>query len=298
MKEPLRSYLSLHFSIVLFGFTAVLGAINSLSAIPLVWWRILLTVISLGLFAKIKSIFNQVQIKNILFICGTGIIVSLHWLTFYASIKASNASVGVLALAATPLFTAFLEPYVQRRKINIVEVLFSFLIIPGMILIANTLPDDFIDGFLIGLVSAFLAALFSALNQKMTQFSDAVTLTFLELGSGLIVMTLFIPFWIIFNPEEIIIPQKINDWLSLITLALLCTSLAYSLTLHAMRKLSAFTVSLSMTLEPLYGIAFAWMLLNENEQLTNSFYFGSLLIILSVFIYPIYKFKNKEGKIN
>jgi drug/metabolite transporter (DMT)-like permease len=298
MKEPLRSYLSLHFSIVLFGFTAILGAVNSLNAIPLVWWRILLTVISLGLFAKLKSIFKQVQLKNILFICGTGIIVSLHWLTFYGSIKASNASVGVLALAATPLFTAFLEPLVQRRKINIIEVLLSFLIIPGMILIANTLPNHFLDGFLIGIVSAFLAALFSSLNQKMTLFSDAITLTFLELGSGLLVMTLCIPFWITVNPNEVLFPQNIKDWLSLILLALLCTSLAYSLTLHAMKKLSAFTVSLSMTLEPLYGIGFAWLLLNENEQLTNSFYWGSLLIILSVFIYPVYKFKNKEGKIN
>ncbi len=293
MKEPLRSYLSLHFSIVLFGFTAILGAVNSLSAIPLVWWRILLTIISLGLFAKIKAIFKHLQIKNILFICGTGIIVGLHWITFYASIKASNASVGVLSLAATPLFTAFIEPFIQSRKINRVEILLSLLIIPGMMLIANTLPDDFMDGFIIGLSSAFLAALFSSLNQKMTQFSDAITLTFLELSSALLVMTLFIPFWITLNPNERLMPQNMNDWLSLIVLALLCTSLAYSLTLHAMKKLSAFTVSLSMTLEPIYGIAFAWLFLNENEQLTNSFYWGSLLIILSVFIYPMYKIRSK-----
>ena len=143
MKEPLRSYLALHFSIILFGFTAILGAVISLSALPLVWWRILLTVISLGFFAKLTSVFKQVSTKNILFICGTGGIVGLHWLTFYGSIKASNASVGVLALAATPLFTAFLEPLVQRRKINVVEIMLSLLIIPGMILIVRTLPTKF-----------------------------------------------------------------------------------------------------------------------------------------------------------
>ena len=294
MKEPLRSYLALHFSIILFGFTAILGAVISLSALPLVWWRILLTVISLGFFAKLTFIFKQVSTKNILFICGTGGIVGLHWLTFYGSIKASNASVGVLALAATPLFTAFLEPLVQKRKINVIEIMLSLLIIPGMILIVRTLPTKFLDGFLIGLFSAFLASLFSSLNQKLTLLSDAITLTFLELGSALILITIAIPFWLTFNHKEAIIPQGTNDWVNIALLAFVCTSLAYSLTLHAMKQLSAFTVSLSMTLEPLYGIAFAWFLLNENEQLTNSFYWGSLLIVLSVIIYPIYKFYNNK----
>ena len=262
MKEPLRSYLALHFSIILFGFTAILGAVIPLSALPLVWWRILLTVISLGFFAKLTFIFKQVSTKNILFICGTGAIVGLHWLTFYGSIKASNASVGVLALAATPLFTAFLEPLVQKRKINVIEIMLSLLIIPGMILIVRTLPTKFLDGFLIGLFSAFLASLFSSLNQKLTLLSDAITLTFLELGSALILITIAIPFWLTFNPKEAIIPQGTNDWVNIALLAFVCTSLAYSLTLHAMKQLSAFTVSLSMTLEPLYGIAFAWFLLN------------------------------------
>jgi drug/metabolite transporter (DMT)-like permease len=290
MKEPLRSYLALHFSIILFGFTAILGAVISLSALPLVWWRILLTVISLGFFAKLTTVFKQVSTKNILFICGTGGIVGLHWLTFYGSIKASNASVGVLALAATPLFTAFLEPLVQKRKVNIIEIMLSILIIPGMILIVRTLPTKFLDGFLIGLFSAFLASLFSSLNQKMTLLSDAITITFLELSSALILLTFVLPFWLAFNPKEAFIPKGTYDWMYVALLAFVCTSLAYSLTLHAMKQLSAFTVSLSMTLEPIYGISFAWFLLKENEQLTNSFYWGSLLIVLSVIIYPIYKF--------
>ena len=289
MKEPLRSYLALHFSIILFGFTAILGAVISLSALPLVWWRILLTVISLGFFAKLTTVFKQGSKKNILFICGTGGIVGLHWLTFYGSIKASNASVGVLALAATPLFTAFLEPLVQKRKINVIEIILSILIIPGMILIVRTLPTKFLDGFLIGLFSAFLASLFSSLNQKMTLLSDAITITFLELSSALILLTFVLPFWLTFNPKESFIPIGTYDWIYVALLAFVCTSLAYSLTLHAMKQLSAFTVSLSMTLEPIYGIAFAWFLLKENEQLTNSFYWGSLLIVLSVIIYPIYK---------
>ena len=140
----------------------------------------------------------------------------------------------------------------------------SLLIIPGMILIVRTLPTKFLDGFLIGLFSAFLASLFSSLNQKLTLLSDAITLTFLELGSALILITIAIPFWLTFNPKEAIIPQGTNDWVNIALLAFVCTSLAYSLTLHAMKQLSAFTVSLSMTLEPLYGIAFAWFLLNEN----------------------------------
>jgi len=296
MKEPLRSYLALHFSIILFGFTAILGAVISLSALPLVWWRILLTVISLGFFAKLTTVFKQVSTKNILFICGTGGIVGLHWLTFYGSIKASNASVGVLALAATPLFTAFLEPLVQKRKINVIEIMLSILIIPGMILIVRTLPTKFLDGFLIGLFSAFLASLFSSLNQKMTLLSDAITITFLELSSALILLTFVLPFWLAFNPKEAFIPKGTYDWMYVALLAFVCTSLAYSLTLHAMKQLSAFTVSLSMTLEPIYGIAFAWLLLNENEQLTNSFYWGSLLIVLSVIIYPIYKFNINKRK--
>jgi drug/metabolite transporter (DMT)-like permease len=166
----------------------------------------------------------------------------------------------------------------------------SILIIPGMILIVRTLPTKFLDGFLIGLFSAFLASLFSSLNQKMTLLSDAITITFLELGSALILLTFVLPFWLAFNPKESFIPKGTYDWMYVALLAFVCTSLAYSLTLHAMKQLSAFTVSLSMTLEPLYGIAFAWFLLNENEQLTNSFYWGSLLIVLSVIIYPIYKF--------
>jgi drug/metabolite transporter (DMT)-like permease len=294
MKEPFRSFLYLHFSIVLFGLTAILGAINSLSAIPLVWWRIFLTIMSLGIFAKLKSIFKIIPLNNILIICGTGFIVGLHWLTFYGSIKASNASVGVLALAATPLFTAFIEPMVQQRKINIIEILLSFLIIPGMILIVRTLPATFINGFFLGLISAFLAALFSSLNQKLTFFCDAITLTVIELGSALVIITLFIPLWLQYNPDAYFIPHSYTDWITLLVLAVLCTGLAYSMTLHSMKKLSAFTVSLSMTLEPIYGIGLAWFLLHDNKQLTNSFYSGSLLIILAVIIYPIYKFKKER----
>jgi len=296
-SEPSRSYLALHFSVLLFGFTAVFGAMLPLSSIPLVWWRIFLTVGSLLLFSRIRALLRTLPLRLLLVILGTGLVTGLHWITFYESIKQSNASVGVMAMALTPLFTAFLEPIVQQRRIAPAEVIFALAILPGMFLLSGSLPKAYLSGFVVGLFSAFLASVFSTLNQKIILLSDAITITCLELGSALVLLTLVMPMWIQTNPKAVFFPSGYREWGILLFLALACTSLAYSLTLHAMKRVSAFTANLSMTLEPLYGVLLAAWLLGEHRMLSPGFYGGSALILGSVvgFTYLKRAQKNNPG---
>jgi len=290
MTSTQRAYLELHLAVFLFGFTAILGDLIQLSALLIVWWRVLLTSLSLAVIVKVVRLFRQLPWQKTLKFMGIGVIVAIHWVTFYGAIKLSNASIGVVAMATTSFFTSLLEPLIMRQKVKWYELMLGLLIVPGMALIVNSTDFSMLTGLAVGLLSAFLAALFAILNKKLITHSDERSITFLEMSSACLFLTIVIPIyaWSTDTPLSIL-PPTLADWGYLIILALVCTTFAYVLALRSLQHLSAFASNLSINLEPVYGILLAWILLNENEELDTGFYIGAGIIVLAVFSYPLLK---------
>jgi len=297
MEGEKRAYLELHVAVFLFGFTAILGDLIQLSAVVIVWWRVLLTSISLLSLVRVGQLLRSLPKQTLLQFMGIGVLVALHWVAFYGAIKLANASITLICMATTSFFTSFLEPLIMRHRLRWYEILLGLLIIPGMVLIVNSTEAEMNAGILVGLSAAFLASLFATFNKKMVGKSDEMSITFLELGSAWAFLSLVLPVYIWYSSEPVAVqPPMLSDWVYLLLMALLCTTLAYVLALRSLRHLSAFASNLTVNLEPVYGIFLAWILLRENEELSNGFYLGVLLILLVVFSYPlIRRWRRRRG---
>ncbi len=286
MKQPLKSYIELHIAVLLFGFTAILGDLISLPTYMIVWWRLLLTSVSLMFLFKGFSSIKKLSFREIIRFSFIGILTGFHWIFFFAAIKFSNASITLVALATTTFFTALLEPILLKRKFEWIEIFLGIIIIPAMILIVNNIEVQMRIGVLFGLISAILAASFTILNKKYIVEGNESKITFIELSAAWIFLCLLFPLFNWIEPVHVFLPVGM-DWLYLIILALLCTTVAYVLALKALNHLSAFMSSLTINLEPVYGIFLAIVLLREYKELNLNFYMGVLIIICAVTLYPI-----------
>jgi drug/metabolite transporter (DMT)-like permease len=296
MNETQRAYLELHIAVLLFGITAILGDLIQLSAVVIVWWRVLITSISLVFLIRVGKLFREMPRRLMLQYMGIGVIVALHWIAFYGSIKVANASIALICMATTSFFTALLEPWILKQKIKGYELALGLLIVPGMALIVNNIDLSLLNGLYIGLISAFLAALFATFNKKLVGQAGPMSITFLELGSAWLFLSIVLPFFFWKTPEAQLWP-KLSDWIYLLLLALLCTTLAYVLALRALNHISAFASNLTINLEPVYGIALAWLVLDDHKELTPAFYGGVAIILLAVFSYPfIRRYQRKRGR--
>ncbi|WP_373551616.1 DMT family transporter [Haliscomenobacter sp.] len=288
MTAAQKAYLQLHFAVLLFGLTAILGKMIQLSALVLVWWRVLITSLSLMLLINVVKLLKTLPRRQLLILMGIGTIVGLHWLAFYGAIKLSNSSVGVLAMGSTSLFSAILEPLILKKKFNALELGLGLLIIPGMALVVNGIDFSMVDGLVVGVIAALLAALFAILNKSQVANLDAMSITFVELSSACLFLGLVIVGSGLSKAGfPVMIPPHWSDWLYLLILALLCTTFAYVLSLNALKHLSAFTSNLTMNLEPVYAIVLAWLLLNEDKEVSSTFYWGAAVIMAVVFSYPL-----------
>ncbi len=296
MKPSTKAYIELHIAVFLFGFTAILGDLISLSATLLVWWRVLITCISLFFLLQFGKKMSKLSFKMTSILFGIGILVALHWITFFGAIKYSNASITLIALATASFFTAFLEPWIMKKPISILQVILGLLIIPGMILVVSNIDLSMYIGIYLGIISAFLAALFSTLNKKYINDADPTTITFIELGAAWIFISLCLPFVFNYSEEAVIFWPTGMDVVYLLILALACTTLAYILSLRSLKYLSAFAANLTVNLEPVYGIILAWLILKENEELNPGFYLGCLLIVSVVFAYPLLRSRFENNK--
>ncbi len=288
-----KAYLQLHLAVFLWGFTAILGALISLHAIHLVWWRVLLASASLFLLIGGGRKLKYIPKKYLLYFLGIGIIVALHWITFFWSIKIANASIALVSLATASFFTSLMEPLIVRRKLKPYELLLGILIVPGMVLIVNHTELNMQFGIVLGLISAFLVSLFSALNKRFIGKADDLSITFLEMSGAWLFITLMLPFLGNQIDYASFFPRA-DDWIYLLILSFVCTTFAYVLGLKALHHLSAFASSLIINLEPVYGIILAWLILKENKELSTEFYLGVGLIVLVVFCYPFVR-KRIEG---
>ncbi len=285
MSPIQRAYFELHLAVLLFGITAILGDLISLSALTLVWWRVLLTTVSLLFLIRWGARLRQLPRQLIFQYLGIGVLVALHWICFFGAIKFANASICLVCMATTSFFTSFLEPLLLKQRIKGYEILLGLLILPGMVMVVNNTDWSMMPGVWIGLLSALLAALFATLNKKLVDEADPMDITFLELGSAWVFLSLVLPVYYLLMPAEAFLPT-LTDLGYLLILSLLCTTLAYVLSLRALKYISAFAANLTVNLEPVYGIILAWFLLGDGEELNLGFYLGCTIILLAVFSYP------------
>jgi drug/metabolite transporter (DMT)-like permease len=279
--EPMKkALLQLHIAVFLAGFTAILGKLIGLNEIILVWYRLLITVFTLGVILFFKGKLKLIPIKEMLKIFAVGALVALHWVAFYGSVKYGNVSIAVVCISGAGFFTALLDPFISKRKISLIEILFGAIAIAGIYIIFDFHPQ-FKLGILFGIVSAVLCALFPIYNKKLLQHHSPEILTLYELGGGLVALSFVAPFYLHFFPATYYLPTT-SDWIWLLIMAWFCTVLTFDLQLNALTRLSAFTTNLAYNLEPIYGIILAFIIFNENRVLNANFYVGVALIITAV----------------
>ncbi|MEM0518457.1 MULTISPECIES: DMT family transporter [Aequorivita] len=292
-NDKLLNYLHLHFIIFIWGFTAVLGALITLEAIPLVWYRMLLATLIIFAFLKIRKENLKFSLKTLSGFALAGIIIALHWLTFFGAIKASNVSVTLAVISSGAFFTSILEPLFYKRKIIIYEVLFGLIVVGGLYIIFDV-EGSYTLGIILALISAFLSALFSVINGKFVLKYKASAISFYELMFGVLGITIYLAFAEKFTTEFFTISA--HDWIYLLILASVCTAYAFIASIHVMKWISPYTVMLTINMEPVYGIILALIVLGDSENMSAQFYYGAVIILITVIANGIIKITQERNR--
>jgi drug/metabolite transporter (DMT)-like permease len=282
MSPSRKAHLQIHFCVLLWGFTAILGKLITLAALPLVWWRMLLVSGTLLCLPRVWRAIRALPPKLLLSYAGIGVIVALHWLTFYGAIKLANASVAATCIALCPAFLAMVEPWVAGRRFDPRELLIGAAVVPGVALVAGGVPGEMRIGLAVGVLSALFVAFFSAFNKRLIDKADSLTVTCIELGTGTLFLTVLAPFM----PGTAFPVPDLHDGALIVLLAYGCTLLPFVLALTALRHLTAFATQMVTNLEPVYAIVLAIPLLGEQKELGWAFYMGVAIILGAVFAHP------------
>jgi len=286
MDATKKNLLILHLTVFVWGFTGVLGKVISIDAVPMVWYRVLIA--SVTLFAWFIFTKKNIKITKKQFIQFflTGGLVAIHWIFFFYAIKISTVSVTLVCLSSFTLFTAILEPLIKKQSVFAGDILVGLLIISGIYMIFK-FETQYTLGIIFGLSAAVASSLFSIINSTLVQKSEPSIIGFYELVGGLFWITLYR----LYDGSLLNMPFNLStkDWFYIAILGTLCTSVAYVAGVSVMRTLSAFRTALVTNLEPVYGIFLAYIFFKDKEQMTCGFYIGAIIILASVFLYPIYK---------
>jgi len=282
----------MHLAVLLWSITAILGKLISLAEFPLVWFRMLITSLVLLMFPSVFNALKRYNFRQTIPLLLTGVIVAIHWVAFYGAIKLTNASVAVACLGTSSVFAAILEPLILKSAFNKSDILLGSGMTLAIYLISNASPEGFFLGICLGVFAAFLAALFSILNKKYSNDYPATYLTFAEMSGGWLFLTLILPFYIHFKPGYFHLPD-LEDTSLLLVLSIACTIVPFTLSILALRHISAFTGVFIVNLEPLYTIIIAAVFLQEHKEVNLNFYFGVILITLLMIINTAYKSRQK-----
>lgn len=275
-----KALFQLHIAVFLAGFTAILGKLIGLNEGVLVWYRMLLTAVTLAAILYYRKQLVKLSYKEMLNVFAVGFIIAIHWVTFYGSVKYGNVSIAVVCISGSGFFTAFFDPLINRRKISLIEIFLGMIAIIGIYIIFDFHPQYKL-GIIFGIISAIGSSLFPVFNKRLLVKHNPETLTLYEMVGGFLALTIIIPFYLQVFPAAYYIPSG-WDWLWLFLLAWVCTVYCFDLQLNALKKLSPFTCNLAYNLEPVYGIILAFVFFRENKDLNNQFYLGVGLIILAV----------------
>ncbi|MBL6649171.1 MAG: EamA family transporter [Flavobacteriaceae bacterium] len=290
-KNKLKSLIHFHFIVFIFGFTAILGSLISIDSLSLVWYRMSIASVILITIALIMRINLKVK-KDIFFqMLIAGILISLHWVTFFKAIKVSNVSITLSVLSLGAFITSFLEPLIYRRKIIKYEIFLGTLVFIGTFLIFQSQMHYF-EGIVYALISVLLSVLFALINGKLIEKSSAIVISIYELFAGFI----FITITLLISDQFDLNFFNLNDldFLWILILGVFCTAYAYVVSVNVLKHLTPYSTMISINMEPVYGIIMAIIFLDENKTLSHSFYIGFLLIFFSIFLNGIIKLKNKK----
>lgn len=293
MQNKRTAYLQMHITTFLWGLTAILGKLISISELPLVWYRVLIVSVVMLFIPKIVENIKTLSFKKITTIGGIGIILTLHWVAWYGAVKFANASVAVSCIALISFFISVLEPIITKNAFNKSNLFFGIIVIPGILLINQSLDINLKFGFWLGILAAVLAAFFSIYNKKYTQEIEPNSITFIQMLSGFLFLSFCLPFYLHFTKKLFPIPTS-KDFILLMILSVVCTIIPYNLFLRALKATNAFTTSLINNLEPVYGVILAAIFLHENEQLNWKFYIGSVIIVSAVFLHAMFDRKKSN----
>ncbi len=285
-NDNLKSYLHLHVIVFIWGFTAVLGKLISLEALDLVWYRMLFASVIMTFVVLINKEKIKVPFNVLIGFIVSGIIIALHWLTFYQAIKVSNVSITLACLSTGAFFASILEPIFYKRKIIWYEVLFGLIVIIGLGIIFKV-ETKYTSGIYLAVTSAFLSALFSVINGKYAKEYNPNVISVYELISGFLFLSVYLFFADSFTPAFFALSA--NDLLWLFLLSSICTAYAFSASVKVMKYLSPFTVMLTINLEPIYGIILVLLIFPENEKMSPMFYIGTIIILVTVIANGILK---------
>jgi drug/metabolite transporter (DMT)-like permease len=275
-----KAFIRLHIAVFLAGFTGVLGRLISLNEMLLVWYRLLITCSVLWLIARFRKPVRPAPSSLIWKASGIGCILVLHWVSFYAGIKYATVSTTLVCFSAIGFFTAILEPLLLRKPFDVVEILLGLLVMAGISVVFH-FDTRYKTGIIISLISALLASIFPVLNRALLRSMDVEEATRYQLGGGFAFITILLPVYLYCFPFTQWLPSW-SDWLWLLFLALVCTVLAYTLSMQALQHIPAFTVNLMYNLEPIYGIALAFLIFREDKSVSRGFYYGLTLIMTAI----------------
>ena len=302
MIEKYKNHLILHFTILIWGFTGIIGKILGLSGLStseVVFWRMLIAWTTLLLYLLIKKQRIIVSKKTLFKLLGNGVLIAFHWYCFFEAIALSNVSIALVFMSTTAFFTSFAEWVVYRKKIDYKELFTGILVIIGVSIIVNDLNfenhPDYLNAIFLALISAFLAAFFSVINSVLVKENDSAIISFYELMGG---------FWVIsilfyLNGDIVLEQLSLNSlqlfWL--MVLGIVCTSFAFLLGVYVMKFIKPYTVNLSVNLEPIYAIIFALLIFKNSEVMSLNFYIGSMIVVGSIVLNALFKKTKKPQKV-
>ena len=289
-ENKLKNYLHLHLIVFIWGFTAILGALISIDAIPLVWYRMLLASIFIFLYFLLKKKSFRLDKKTMLKFFLSGILIALHWITFFKAIKISNVSVALVTMSTGAFFTSFIEPFFFKRRIKGIEIFLGLLVIVGLYIIFS-FESQYTWGIIYALISSFMGALFSVLNGLFVKTHEPTMISFYQLFFGAIFITLFLGIQGSFTLDFFTLTS--SDWLYLLILSSICTAYAFIVSVKVMKYITPYTVMLTINLEPVYAIILALLIFGEKERMNSEFYLGALIVLFVVLLNGI--LKNRKG---
>jgi drug/metabolite transporter (DMT)-like permease len=285
-KDNLKSYLHLHLIVFIWGFTAILGALITVQADALVWYRMLLATVFLFLFILFKKESFRIPIKEFFKLIFVGLLIALHWIFFFQAIHVSNVSITLAVFSLGAFLASILEPVFYGRKVLWYEVFFGLIIIAALAMILKV-EINYFEGILYALISIIIGVLFTLMNGKLIEKHEPSVITFYEFLAGVIFITIYFLSTHKFNANFFILST--SDWVYLLILSSICTAYAFTASVKVMRILSPYTVMLTTSLEPVYGIVLAFFIIGEKEKMSTEFYFGAVLIVLTVILNGVVK---------
>ena len=289
-KIKINHFVHLHLLVFIWGFTAILGALISIDAIPLVWYRMFFAVLFLLLYFLFKKKSLKTTKKGLLKFLLSGIIIALHWVAFFSAIKIANVSIALIAMSTGALFTSLIEPLFFKRRLIMLELLFGLIVIAGLYLIFNV-ESEYTIGIIYALIASFLSALFTVLNGLFIKKYEADVISFYQLLFGVGFISIYILASSNFTLADFSVTS--SDIFYLLILSSICTAYAFVVSVDIMKYLTPYTVMLTINLEPVYGIILAVLVFGEKEKMSTQFYIGAMIILITVILNGIVKNKKK-----